>query len=285
MDNYTKEVEIKIKANKESVEKTKNTFKMMFKEGFEKGIGDFFSVNKDVSFGEQLGKALGKGIFNGFKDGIEALGDLLDKSLAELKRMSTFSSLSQSDYRDLAFQYGFTGSEAYGYTTAQKITGIGSMEDYLYAKPWEQKKFQEVMMKYAEKYSQLEESGFFDKYREFQMQIMDLKQNLLTDVVQFFVDNKDTIKKAMTDITNLSLFAIKALSSILSFLHIGESSTKETLASTSDIINNWGARNTSTQVKIDNTFNNVAREDQSWLENAGQQTYMQVVQYLNQGGY
>ena len=79
---------------------------------------------------------------------------------------------------------------------------------------------------------------------------------------------------------DLSKFVISALSWIVKYLGGGERSSSERLAASSDIINSYSSSNRNTSVKIDNTFNNVAKEDQTWLSNAGQMTYEQVIQAL-----
>ena len=109
----------------------------------------------------------------------------------------------------------------------------------------------------------------------------DFKQEILTEVVRFFVDNKDTIKNGMLALMKLAEFTISALGKIVDFLNVRDVSYESNMGLASDIINNYsGGNSSSLSVKIDNTFNNVSKDDQTWLANAGQMTYGQLVEAI-----
>ena len=188
--------------------------------------------------------------------------------------------LSNAETRDLAFTYGFSGSQAYGFTKAKDIMGIESDEDLMYLTGAQSQKFQELMSKYSEKYSELYDSGFFDEYEEYQYEMKEFREEITMEVVKFFMDNKDTIKDGMRAIMKLTEFVLNALSWLVNFLG-GSRSESQIAATTNDIINSYAtSNNKNTNVTIDNTFNNVAKEDQSWLANAGSMTYEQVIKAL-----
>ena len=157
------------------------------------------------------------------------------------------------------------------------------MEDLMYAESWQKELFGDYFKKYTEKYNELYDSGFFQEYLKFQYEMQDFKQEMMTEVVKFFVDNKDTIKSGMLAIMKLAEFTISALGWLVNFLggNKRELSYENNLGLASDIINNYsGGSSSSLSVKIDNTFNNVAKEDQTWLANAGQMTYGQVIEAI-----
>lgn len=133
---------------------------------------------------------------------------------------------------------------------------------------------------------ELADSGFFEQYREFQYEMEELKQDLMMGVIHFFMENKDTIKQGLQMILKVGEFIISSLGWIVKFFGGGRTENESyTTSRTSDIITNYGGtKNNNTNVKIDNTFNNVAREDQQWLADAGSMTYEQIVTALGQGG-
>lgn len=283
MDNYTKEVDLIFKARfdensekdtNKKIDETAKHFTDEFRKGFESVFAKTPSDNPGKKIGEELGKSL-KGFLDlAWKD----LQNIFKEAWKELGNMIDYSRLSNAETRELAFQYGFSGSQAYGYKQAMGMMGFKSQEDLMYATPEEASKFQELMSKYTEKYSQLYDSGFFEEYRDFQIEMQDFKQEMTMEVVKFFMENKDLIKTGMRAIMELAKTALSILS-WLTNLFAHERTSEERISATSDIINSYGSTN-NTNIKIDNTFNNVSQEDQTWLANAGQMTYEQVIKAL-----
>lgn len=281
MDNYTKTIELKFKADKESLNKTKKEANEELSPFKEFTIGFSNEFKKDKKSADEYGKIFANKIKDAFSWGAEKIKDTLSDAWRELGEIVSYSTLSNQRTRDLAFTYGFSGSQAYGYQTAMDIMGFSGMEDLMYAESWQKELFGDYFKKYTEKYNELYDSGFFQNYLEFQYEMQDFKQEMLTEVVKFFVDNKDTIKSGMLAIMKLAEFAISALGSIVNFLGGNSPSYERSTAIASDIINNYsGGSSSSLSVKIDNTFNNVAKEDQTWLANAGQMTYGQVIEAI-----
>lgn len=232
---------------------------------FLEGISQGFGTNKNIKdSARSFGRSIADGIISQLKEGWE-----------EINNMLKFTTFSNAEYRNLAFTYGMSGSQAYGYSKASEITGL-DVDSLMWATPQERQKFQEYMNKYNQKYSELYDSGFFEELREFNYEMEDFKQEMTSEVVEFFMDNKDTIKQGMLAVMKIADWLLNAGGKILDFFAFGHNS-----ASTSDIINNaGGSRYNNTTVKIDNTFNNVAQNDQTWLANAGQMTYQQVLEVL-----
>ena len=274
-------------------------------------IGDGFSFFADgfSSFGDalsetdnELGKTFSKfmsgtgelfenasklfsGDFDSLNDiltsALESLGSLLASGFDELENILNFSQLSDANTRDLMMRYGFSNSEAYGYTKAMGALGFESEEDLMYANQQELELFRKSFEKYSGKYNELYNSGMFDSMQEFNTQMEEFKEDVKLEVVDFFMNNQDTIRAAMKGIISLAEFAITALGKIVQWLNPdARTSDSQKAANTASIISNYSNINSGTNVSIDNTFNNVAKSDQTWLAHAGQLTYEQIIKAL-----
>ena len=282
MDTFVKTVKLKFETDKDSLDKVKKQIDnelSSLPSGEAKPEDKEQEKKKGKSFGEGF-KEVATKVFTAAWKGLQ---DTLSKAWKELDNIVGYSTLSNAQTRELAFTYGFTGSQAYGYQTALETMGFSDMEDLMYAESWQKELFGDYFKKYTEKYNELYDSGFFQEYLKFQYEMQDFKQEMMTEVVKFFVDNKDTIKSGMLAIMKLAEFTISALGWLVNFLggNKRELSYENNLGLASDIINNYsGGSSSSLSVKIDNTFNNVAKEDQTWLANAGQMTYGQVIEAI-----
>lgn len=212
---------------------------------------------------------------------LESLGSLLASGFDELENILNFSQLSDANTRDLMMRYGFSNSEAYGYTKAMGALGFESEEDLMYANQQELELFRKSFEKYSGKYNELYNSGMFDSMQEFNTQMEEFKEDVKLEVVDFFMNNQDTIRAAMKGIISLAEFAITALGKIVQWLNPdARTSDSQKAANTASIISNYSNINSGTNVSIDNTFNNVAKSDQTWLAHAGQLTYEQIIKAL-----
>lgn len=267
-------------------------------------IGDGFSsfgdalLNTDNALGKTFGKFMSgtgdlfenasklfSGNFDSLNDiltsALESLGSLLASGFDELENILNFSQLSDANTRDLMMRYGFSNSEAYGYTKAMNTLGFKSEEDLMYADQQELGLFRKSFEKYSGKYNELYNSGMFDSMQEFNTQMEEFKEDVKLEVVDFFMNNQDTIRAAMKGIISLAEFAITALGKIVQWLNPdARTSDSQKAANTASIISNYSNINSGTNVSIDNTFNNVAKSDQTWLAHAGQLTYEQIIKAL-----
>lgn len=259
-----------IKKNVEQIQKgSMRVFLDTFKQQFE-GFGGNGKFNRDSLFTHGA-KEL-KGVLTDALDGLK--GVLVD-AWDELKNILSFSRLSNQQTRDLMFTYGFDSSQAYGFDKATDIMGIQSEEDLMYMTSEQSERFRELMSDYTEKYSKLYDTGFFNTLEEFQYEMAEFKDEMTMEVVQFFMDNKDTIKQGMLAIMKLADFTIESLGWLVNFF--GGRSTISASAraqNTTQIIDN--ARS----VNINNTFNDVAQKDRSWLANEVQGVYEQTLKAL-----
>lgn len=268
-DNFKKELrELKRDIVKDKVEDFGEGFKEQMFPGNAKGEGvDWKQAGQN--FASEIGTVLSKA-----KD---ALVNVLKDAWSELDDILKYSLLSNQNTRDLAFTYGFSGSQAYGYNKAMGIMGLQSEEDLMYLNPQQREQFFKMMTNFTEKYDSLYDQGFFDEYLNYQYEMAEFKEDMKLEVVQFFMDNKDLIKAGMKAIMTLATGALKALDSIVSLLRGGRRDESDRIAASTDIINSYSNNSRKTDVKIDNTFNNVAKQDQGWLVNAGMTVSEQIV--------
>lgn len=195
---------------------------------------------------------------------------------SEFSEIVNYSKLSNARTRELAFGYGFTGSQAYGFDKALSTMGL-SESDLMYLDKGQRDRFVNLMTKYSEQYSKLYDSGFFDKYLQYQYDMQDLKNELLLEVVDFFSDNKDTIVSGMKMIIKFGEAMLKVIGWISQAFSNGGSVNA---AKATDSVRNSTVNNSNTNVTLNNTFNNVDKTDRTWLANAGQLTYAQVIRAL-----
>lgn len=304
-DNLEKELEkLKKQLNDKQRTKPEEQNRKDLQKEILSSIGDGFSSfgdalsNTDNALGKTFGKFMSgtedlfenasklfSGNFDSLNDiltsALESLGSLLASGFDELENILNFSQLSDANTRDLMLRYGFSNSEAYGYTKAMNTLGFKSEEDLMYADQQELELFRKSFEKYSGKYNELYNSGMFDSMQEFNTQMEEFKEDVKLEVVDFFMNNQDTIRAAMKGIISLAEFAITALGKIVQWLNPdARTSDSQKAANTASIISNYSNINSGTNVSIDNTFNNVAKSDQTWLAHAGQLTYEQIIKAL-----
>lgn len=213
---------------------------------------------------------------------LERLGKLVSDSLDELDTISDYSRLSNAHTRQLAFTYGFSGSQAYGYDKAMSLMGYSSLEDLMYANTKEQKMFRELFTNYTDKYNKLYDSDFFSTLVEYNVEMNNFEEELKMQVVQFIVDNKDLIHDGMEAIMFIAKLALQYTSKVMDLIQLLNpfKSYKSSYdsATTSDIIKNYTTSNKS--VKVDNTFNYTGNAGQDAFYSSGQLILQQMIAAL-----
>lgn len=248
------------------------------------------NLSKDIAFGlkdSDIGKTLAESfsstlenggfLKNLIEKGLNNFSEIVKDSIEELNNILDFSELSNSKTRNLAFQYGFNSAQAYGYNKAMDLLGFESEEDLYYANAEEIKLFRNSFDKYSDYYNELYDSGFFDTLREYQYEMQDFKQEMQMEVITFFMNNKDIIKSGLIALMKMSEWVAKIFGKLVSWF----GSTNTSPATVSDVINQYrNVNSTNTNVNISNQFNNTPKEDETWLANAGELTYEQIVRAL-----
>lgn len=196
----------------------------------------------------------------GLNKALDKLKDILEKAWKELGNILNFSKLSNETTRNLRFSYGFSSAQAYGFTQAKNMLGLTSDEDLMYMNSQEKEQFLSAFNKYTEKYDRLYDQGFFTQLQEYQVEMAEFKQDVLLEFAQFFIENKDVLKTAMQGIIKMTEIVVSGLAWLVS------KAGGPSIGTSSDIINNYGSKTVS--VRVDNTFNGVARDNATQFENA-----------------
>lgn len=212
----------------------------------------------------------------GFESIIESawtdLKEIFKSAWSELSNILSYSLLTDSSIRNLKMQYGFSSSEAYGFEQAKAMLGIQSDEDLYYMNPTQQRLFSEAFTKYSNKYSELYDSGFFTDLQEYQVEMNEFMQDIQLEVVQFFMNNKDTIMIALKFIMELAKAIISVTGAIVNFFGGTGRSSSQIAATQSDILRSStvSTSNVVNNLSIDNKFtiNNGNAETQNVIENA-----------------
>lgn len=217
-----------------------------------------------------------------FNQFIESFSDVINSAIDRMDTILDYSQMTDAQVRDLKLSYGFSSSEAYGYSTAMDIMGFSSMEDLMYANEQQLSQFRASFEKYSNYYTELYDSGYFEKLQEYQVEMKEFRLDMEHEVIDFFMEHKDTIMATMEIVMTVSDFIMDALGWIVDFLG-GDSGRSDTerARETQSILNSYVNASKSTNVNIANQFTNIQPEDTTWLANSGQLTFRQIIKALS----
>lgn len=233
-----------------------------------------------LSSSQKEGKDAYTGLINGIKQkiyrGIEEIGrnikdkieSLYDNAISLIDKASRYSDSSKlynSDITSLKWNYGLNSSQAYAYSKANSITGVGGMED-LWKLTSEQREFYSQMFdRYLNQYESWQENGFLQDFQNFQIEWSLFKENLEVEVVEFFMNNKDNIKSLLTSLMQFlesSLPILNGILQIITSLTNWFFSKSSLSPSSTDVISQW------TNSNINNTQQHVNVENKVSLTNS-----------------
>ena len=232
---------------------------------------------------DTIGDDVATKMADGFTKMVDKAGQFFEQTIKnaikELDNMLNYSQLSSSKTRDLAFGYGFSASQAYGWTNALKAVGLESEEDLFYANEQEMAQFREAFEKYSNYYTELYDSGFFEQLQEYQFEMYQFKKDMEMEVIRFFMNNKDTIKSGMKAIVTIASMLAQAFGWLVNLF---DRAVNPTTASTADVVSQYNQTTNSSVVNanVNNTFNGVSATDAAWLSNAGEMAYEQTIKAL-----
>lgn len=224
----------------------------------------------------------------------EAIINFVNDAIEAMQEMATWdlqnSKVFNQDAVEMYMQTGLQGADAYGMSKALETQGFGNMDDFIEAMPFMNQEQLEYMQEIAEiNAKQYEEDlEVAQAFQEFQVEYDKFKQELQKSLIDFFMENKDTIMAILEGLMNLLGAILEVVDGIFGlFSGPRERSEQEKKQATADILgvssstltNNNTTNNTS-NVNVNNTFNGVGQQDQSWLANTGQMTYQQVIEAL-----
>lgn len=262
-----------------------------FKEGFDEWLAQASDMN-----------AAGKKAFNNMQRKIadfaskakEAIINFVNDAIEAMQEMATWdlqnSKVFNQDAVDMYMQTGLQGADAYGMSKALETQGFGNMDDFIEAMPFMNQEqlayMQEIAEINAKQYE--EDLEVAQAFQEFQVEYDKFKQELQKSLIDFFMENKDTIMTILEGMMNFIGAILNVVDGIFGlFSGARERSEEKKKQVTADILgvssstltNNNTTNNTS-NVNVNNTFNGVGQQDQSWLANTGQMTYQQVIEAL-----
>lgn len=254
-------------------------FEQNKEEKIKQELVDFFK--KGGGFEKMALKAFfdaGKAIANYFKEQFKA-------ALKEALEMASYSLMTTTKYNRDAWQnmmqYGLTGQESYAFSKAKSAIGVQSDEEFYQAmmSPSLQQAFKEYFDTYKKAYE--EDIEFATNVQEYQKAMEDFNREMQLELLGFLSDNKDIIQQVMKVALTFMDAVLDALGWMLDYFGEEKQRSETERASTiSDIIGNYTTSTNNTNISIDNTFNNVGKEDQTWLSNAGSMTYEQIIKAL-----
>lgn len=225
---------------------------------------------------------------------LDAIKSFVNAAIEAMQEMATWdlqnSSVFNQDAVEMYMQTGLQGADAYGMSKALKTQGFSNIDQFIEAMPFMNQEQLEYMQEIAEiNAKQYEEDLEIAKaFQEFQVEYDKFKQELQKSLIDFFMENKDTIMAILQVLMNHLGAILEIVDGIFRlFSDARERSEEEKKQATADILgvsssiltNNNTTNNTS-NVNVNNTFNGVGQQDQSWLANTGQMTYQQIIEAL-----
>lgn len=270
------------------------------------GNGSFFGSFKE-SFDELLVQAsdmnaAGKNAFNNMQRKIEdfatkakdAIIDFVNDAIEAMQDMAAWdlqnSKVYNQDAVNMYMQTGLQGANAYGMSKALETQGFSSMDDFIEAMPFMNQEQLAYMQEIAEinKEQYAEDLEVALAFQEFQVEYDKFKQELQKSLIDFFMENKDTIMTILEGMMNFLGAILNVVDGIFGLFSSAKERSEEKkkqvtadiLGVSSSTLTNNNTTNNTSNVNVNNTFNGVGQQDQSWLANTGQMTYQQVIEAL-----
>lgn len=308
--SYTKELQIKVDSREVDALKQKldtiyvDTIKSAMAE-FEKGTSkeDIKTLKELKGMLDELAEStkppenvsvVRKLIKDKLGDMLESIGDVLTDFLKDTFNAAKERILDMASYdlenslfvnsfaREQALKYGIMDpAQNYALSQAMGELGISSEKDLMFMNPAQQEKFAERMGYWSGKYTELANKDFFRTVQEFQLEWSEFKYDMELGMIEFFMQNKDTIKRVMEVGMQFMEGVLTLLSSILDFFQISRSDSQRHAASM-EIVRNYTSRTNTTNVNINNTLNPSSQvlTDKQMLSQAGRLSYAQLIEAL-----
>ncbi len=224
-------------------------------------------------------ESIGDALTDFFKDTFKAAKErIFDMASYDLEN----SLFNNSFAREQALKYGITDpAQNYALSQAMGELDMHSEEDLMFMNPPRQEKFAELMGFWSGKYTELANKDFFRTVQEFQLEWSEFKYGIELGMIEFFMQNKDTIKQVMETGMQFMEGTLVLLGSILDVLQISRSDSQRNAASM-EIVRNYTGGTNMTNVNINNTLNPSSQvlTDKQMLSQAGQLSYTQLIEAL-----
>lgn len=277
------------------VEESTDTDDHSFLGGFKESFNEWKKNSNDMNAaGKRAFAKMQSSIIDFASSAKEAIINFVNDAIEAIQEMATWdlqnSKVFNQDAVEMYMQTGLQGADAYGMSKALETQGFGNVDDFIEAMPFMNQEQLEYMQEIAEiNAKQYEEDlEVAQAFQEFQVEYDKFKQELQKSLIDFFMENKDTIMAILEGMMNFLSAILNVVDGIFGlFSGPRERSEQEKKQATADILgvssstltNNNTTNNTS-NVNVNNTFNGVGQQDQSWLANTGQMTYQQIIEAL-----
>ena len=258
-----------------------------FKEGWKKAAEEQTShIDDFAEFGKNAFTKMEGSISKFAEEGLEKLKGFVNDAIDEIKSMSEFDLSGSSHFsKDAASLYretGLTGSSAYGLSKALESQGFSSFDDFLSNIDL----MNENQLSYMKEIAEISEKEYDEsiemsrQFDEFSKEYDIFKREMQQSFISFFMENKDAIMNGIKFIMSCLDGLLKLTNGIFSLFSSGRERTdSERTQATADILGLPSTTNVANDrsINISNTFNGISQKDQTWLANAGQLTYQQVI--------
>ena len=238
----------------------------------------------------EMSKSVTKSIKDSLTNILSTMEDFFSDMFLEAKErildMASFdlssSYFTNQSAREQALKYGIMDpSQNYALTQTMGELGMQSEEDLMFMNETQREKFAERIGYWSGKYTELADKDFFNIVQTFQLEWNEFKSDFQLSIIEFFIENKNTIKTVLTGLITFMQVTITTLGSILDFLQISQTSSQRT-AYTNELIRQYSTDQSSTTVNINNTLNPASQvlTDKAMLAQAGQLSYAQLIEAL-----
>lgn len=235
---------------------------------------------------KSITKLIKDSLTNIFSTVEDFFSDMLSEAKERILDMASFdlssSYFTNQSAREQALKYGIMDpSQNYALTQTMRELGMTSEEDLSVMNDTQREKFAERIGYWSGKYTELADKDFFNTVQTFQLEWNEFKSDFQLSIIEFFIENKNTIKTVLTRLLTFMEVTIAALGSILDFLKISQTSSQRT-AYTNELIRQYSTDQSSTTVNINNTLNPASQvlTDKAMLAQAGQLSYAQLIEAL-----
>ena len=264
-----------------------------FRDGWQEAKTNWASQHNAASLGGKAFQKMTSSIEEFKNKALATFKQFVSDALEELEEMASWDITGSTKYNkaasDMYMNYGLQGADAYAMSKALKATGIDDMETYL-TDPMVRGN-QALLDAFDEQYDiakqQYEEDFEVAKaYQEFQKEFDIFKKELQKSLIDFFMANKDTIMNILNFLMQSMEWLVKLVGDIVSIFggSTQERTNEQRQAAMNELLgvtnNSNTTNNKQTTVNVSNTYNGVGKTDQSFLQNSGQLTYQQIIEYL-----
>lgn len=235
-----------------------------------------------------------------FKDkALETFKSFVKDALKELEEMASWDIGGSTQYNkeasEIYMNYGLQGADAYAMSKALEDVGIDDIETYL-TDPMVQSN--KALLNSFDEHYKLAKSQYKEdleiakEYQKFKEAFGIFKDKLQKSLIDFFMENKDNIMNILNFLMQSMQYLVSLVGDIVAFFGGNTMEDRSDEQKQSDMNELLGVTNNSTisydnrsnHVNVNNTYNGVGKVDQGILQNVGQLTYQQIIEYFGREG-